>query len=335
MSGFEFKDPNASKEPEGSFFSRVGKGAIRDLITTVLRWRHADYRLIIGSSVLTILVAFRIAAFFIDVDQLESYLDSETGSGFRGGGAAKYVTKYCRAVPGLLLGNDRNGYSLAVTVVEAVEAFFEPAMLSCAIAIIFGTLLGAIAGYFRGGLIESVIKLGLTVVAAYPRLILVIVAMGFFVAYMHDPGGAIRLRLTMMSTMLGIAYVPVLALAIYQKVGQFQREQFIEAARAHGLSDKRILLYHILLANCAPVIARHFFYLFGYFILVETSLSYLGPQYGVPGSMPSWGNLLAGCSKGDLFSPAVLVPALAAITSILGLTFLGDAIGERFEKGRT
>jgi peptide/nickel transport system permease protein len=234
-----------------------------------------------------------------------------------------------------LLGNDRNGFSLAVTIVEAVEAFFEPAMLSCLIAIVAGTFLGAIAGYFRGGLVESLTKLGLTVVAAYPRLILVIVAMGFFVAYMHDPGGAIRLRLTMMSTMLGVAYVPVLALAIYQKVGQFQREEFIEAARAHGLSDKRILLYHILWANCAPVIARHFFYLFGYFILVETSLSYLGPSYGVPASMPSWGNLLSGCSKGDLFSPAVLAPATAAIVAILGLTFLGDAIGERFEKGRT
>ena len=334
MSGFEFKDPNASQEPQGSFFSRIGKGAIRDLVQTVLRWRHADYRLLIGSSVLLVLVVFRIAAMFIDVDQLESYLDDDSTKGFRGGGA-KHVTKYCRAVPGLLLGNDRNGYSLAVTIVEAVEAFFEPAMLSCAIAILAGTLLGAVAGYFRGGFVESVIKLGLTVVAAYPRLILVIVAMGFFVAYMHDPGGAIRLRLTMMSTMLGVAYVPVLALAIYQKVGQFQREQFIEAARAHGLSDTRILLYHILLANCAPVILRHFFYLFGYFILVETSLSYLGPQYGVPGSMPSWGNLLAGCSKGDLFSPAVLAPATAAIVSILGLTFLGDAIGERFEKGRT
>ena len=68
------------------------------------------------------------------------------------------------------------------------------------------------------------------------------------------------------NTTLGIAMllgrfgyvVPVLAMAIYQKVGSFQREQFVEAARAHGLSHGRILGFHILWANCTPVLARHY-----------------------------------------------------------------------------
>ena len=313
--------------------SRLAKGAVRDIVETILRWRHADIRLIFGSIVVVLLVGARIAAAFIDVDQLQTYLEVERTSGFSVG--AGFQTTNCRAVDGLLLGNDRNGYALSATLLEATQAFFFPALMSCAIALFFGTLLGAVAGYFRGGMLESGTKLLLTVIAAYPRLILVIVAVGFFVAYLHDPGRAVGMRLLLMAAMLGIAYVPVLALAIYQKVGAFQREQFVEAARAHGLSDTRILGYHILWANCMPVLARHFFYLFGYFILVETSLSYLGPEYGVPGSIPSWGNLLAGCSKGELMSAAVIGPSVAIVTSILGLTFLGDAIGERFERGRT
>jgi peptide/nickel transport system permease protein len=325
-----------ARNPTGgraSVASRVGDGLLADLVETVLRWRHTDYRLLIGTAIVLLLVAFRVGAFFLDVDRLETHLDSASGSGFMSG--ASFRTTNCRPVSGLLLGNDRNGYSLALTLVESTQAFFAPAMLSCAIALTLGTLLGAAAGYFRGGLLENVTKLVLTVIAAYPRMILVIVAVGFFVAFLHDPGRAVGMRLTLMATMLGVAYVPVLALAIYQKVGAFQREQFIEAARAHGLSDVRILGYHILWANCAPVVARHFFYLFGYFILVETSLSYLGPEYGVPSSIPSWGNLLAGCSKGKLLSAAVLAPASAIVLSILGLTFLGDAIGQRFERGRT
>jgi len=326
------RDPGEESE-DATLAGKIAQGALKDIITTILRWRHADIRLIFGTIVLLLLVGFRIAAIFIDVDTLETHLDVGRSSGFSTGGG--FQTTNCRPVEGLLLGNDRNGYSLTATLVEATQAFFLPALLSCGIALFFGTLLGAIAGYFRGGLLESSTKLLLTVIASYPRLILVIVAVGFFVAYLHDPGRAVGMRLFLMAMMLGVAYVPVLALAIYQKVGAFQREQFIEAARAHGLSDVRILGYHILWANCMPVLARHFFYLFGYFILVETSLSYLGPEYGVPGSIPSWGNLLAGCSKGELFSAAVMAPSVAIVGSILGLTFLGDAIGERFERGRT
>lgn len=311
----------------------LGTAARADIFQTLVRWRHADPRLAFGGLVALVLVVFRIWAAFLDVDRMQTFLDADRSSRFAS--RAAFSTTNCRAVEGLWLGNDRNGYSLALTLVEAVQAFFFPALLSCAIALVFGTVLGAVAGYFRGTWLESTIRLVLTVIASYPRLILVIVAVGFFVSTLHDPGRAVGLRLTLMAVMLGVAYIPVLATAIDQRVGQFQREQFVEAARAHGLSDLRILGFHVLWGNCRPLLARHFFHLFGYFILVETSLSYLGPEYGVPGSIPSWGNLLAGCSKGALVSPAVLAPVAAIVTSILGLTMLGDAISERFERGHT
>ncbi len=311
---------------------RLGKGAVKDLVKTILRWRDADVRLLFGGLVVFGLLAMRIAAIGLDVDKMEVYEPRVRASGFVSSVAT--VSPNCADAPGYLLGTDRNARPLAQTLVEGTESFFEPALLCCALAILLGTLLGAVAGYFRGGALESSIKLVLTVVASYPRLILVIIAVGIFTAALYDPGGNLKLRLIMIATFLGIAYVPVLALAIHQKVGAFQREQFVEAARAHGLSHLRILGYHILWANCVPVIARHFFYLFGYFILVETSLSFLGGNYGVPASVPSWGNLLTGCDKGSLLSPQFVAPAGCIIISILGLSLLGDAIGERFERGR-
>lgn len=318
------------------------------VVETLQRWKEADYRLIIGLAVVAVIVAFRLAAIPIDVRVECDALGPDAGwlaaatcmeiyeptgaSGRFGGGGAAAGQAYCSSAPGYLLGTDRLARPLALTLVEASEAFFAPALLCCAIALLLGTLLGAIAGYFRGGLLESGIRFFLTIVASYPRLIIVIVAIGIFTAGLHDPGRATKLRLAMISTILGLAYVPVLALAIYQKVGSFQREEFVEAARAHGLSHRRILGYHILWANCTPVLARHFFYLFGYFVLVETSLSWLG--YGVAPPMPSWGNLLRGCDLGPLLSAQFIAPVGCILITILGLQLLGDAIGDRFERGR-
>jgi peptide/nickel transport system permease protein len=311
---------------------RLGRGFRRDLFDTVFRWKEADYRLWIGGIVVLGLLTMRLIAIGIDVDRMEVYEPREATSGFSSRAVSR--SPNCADAPGYLLGTDRNGRSLALSLVEATQTFFDPAMLCCAIAIFLGTLLGALAGYFRGGALEATTKLFLTVLSSYPRLILVIVAVGIFTAALYDPGGNLGLRLAMIATFLGVAYVPVLALAVYQKVGAFQREQFVEAARAHGLSHRRILGYHILWANCVPVIARHFFYLFGYFILVETSLSFLGGNYGVPASVPSWGNLVTGCDKGSLLAAQFVAPAFCIIVSILGLSFLGDAIGEHFERGR-
>tara|TARA_Y100001968_G_scaffold319203_1_gene350409 strand:- start:2304 stop:3212 length:909 start_codon:yes stop_codon:yes gene_type:complete len=301
-------------------------------VRTVLRWRDVDYRLLFGGAIVVLLFVFRLAAIGLEVDSIEVYQPRSGTSGFVK--SVSNVSPACRDAPGYLLGTDRNGRSLAKMLVEATESFFDPAVLCCLIALVLGTLLGAVAGYFRGGVLEQSIKLVLTVVASYPRLVLVIVAVGIFTASLYDPGGSLGLRLAMIATFLGLSYVPVLAMAIYQKVGSFQREQFVEAARAHGLSHGRILGFHILWANCTPVLARHFFYLFGYFILVETSLSFLGGNYGVPASVPSWGNLLAGCRSGSLMAPQFIAPACCVVASILGLSLLGDAIGDRFERGR-
>ena len=331
-------------EPSLSVAERAGSDAVQ----TLQRWKEADYRLVIGGIVVLLLVVFRLMAIPIDVridceglgveaGWLEaatcmSIYDPAGSVGRFGGAGLRKEQAFCASAPGYLLGTDRLARPLALTLVEATEAFFAPALLCCAIALFLGTLLGAVAGYFRGGIIELVIRFFLTVVASYPRLIIVIVAIGIFTAGLHDPGRATSLRLAMISTILGLAYVPVLALAIYQKVGAFQREQFVEAARAHGLSHGRILGYHILWANCTPVIARHFFYLFGYFVLVETSLSWLG--YGVAPPMPSWGNLLRGCDLGPLMSPQFIAPVTCILVTILGLQLLGDAIGSHFERGR-
>jgi hypothetical protein len=124
-------------------------------------------------------------------------------------------------------------------------------------------------------------------------------------------------------------------------VAHFRRERFIAAARAHGLTDAAILGRHILWANCRELLLRQACAVFGAFLLVETSLSYLG-DYGVPQPRPSWGNILADMRSavvrsGGLAGDAgwgeavrgggllgVLVPSLAIVVTIAGALAMAE-----------
>ena len=191
--------------PEKTPTSSPSEGEVAE---TLQRWKEADYRLVVGVLVVLVLVVFRLMAIPIDVRTDCSALEPDAGwleastcmtiydpsgsVGRYGGGGSRQEQAFCAAAPGYLLGTDRLARPLALTLIEASEAFFEPALLCCAIALLLGTLLGAIAGYFRGGILEPTIRFVLTIIASYPRLIIVIVAIGIFTAGLHDPGHGAR-----------------------------------------------------------------------------------------------------------------------------------------------
>ena len=141
---------------------------VGDFVRTVLRWREVDYRLLFGGFVVLCLLAMRLAAIGLDVTDINTdgkvFEPRAAFSGFSVSGAN--VSPNCRAAPGYLLGTEHNGRSLSKALADATESFFGPAVLCCAIALFLGTLLGAVAGYFRGGVLEACIKLVLTVVAS-------------------------------------------------------------------------------------------------------------------------------------------------------------------------
>ena len=88
---------------------------VGDFVSTVLRWRDVDYRLLFGGAIVLALLLFRLAAFGIDVDSMEIYQPREATSGWVK--SVENVSPNCRDAPGYLLGTDRNGRSLAKTLV--------------------------------------------------------------------------------------------------------------------------------------------------------------------------------------------------------------------------
>ena len=263
---------------------------------------------VIGFGVAGLLVALRVAALFVDVDPALPTDQPMLGPG-----------------DGHLLGTDQQGRDLADRLIVSVEAFFFPGLFACLVTVVLGVPAGSLTGFWPRSKAAAAARGLLTIVGAWPRLVLVVVVVAIFTASVSDPAAFGGVRLYLLAGLVGLSFVPQLAHALAEKVLHFQREQFVEAARAHGIPDARILGYHILWANCRDLVLRQACTLFGAFILVETSLSYLG-HYGVPEPRPSWGNILAGVKSSVTHTRRLLIPESWAPGDVV--TAVGRAVDE-------
>jgi len=222
---------------------------------------------------------------------------------------------------GHLLGTDHLGRDVAWRLLTASEAFVGPAIAASALATAISVPAGALAGW-AGGATARVLRYGSAVIAAVPRFVLVLLICA---AYGDHP--------LILAAAAGLAYAPTMSEAIYHRTRALARAEFIVAGRSHGLSDARLLLYHLLWVNGRPVVWRHLAHLFAYVLLLETTLSYLG-GFGVEEPQPSWGNMLA-FSFADTANPwAWLAPALCLWGTLFGLTLLSHPTPARTRRSR-
>jgi ABC-type dipeptide/oligopeptide/nickel transport system permease subunit len=218
------------------------------------------------------------------------------------------------------LGLDRNGRDLGARLVGATTAFAGPGLLAALAGVLLGVAAGAVAGYFTGWL-SRLLNVILSAVDAIPRLaLLLLIALAF--------GG----RMTAVALGLACSFTPTIASEVAARVRAFRSEDFIDAARAHGLGTARILLYHVLWLNSRNLLMKWAAFLFGATILAETSLSYLGTiegsvGIGVAEPAPSWGNMLAR-AKDTLLDPTwpALLPIAATVLSIFGFLLLAEGL---------
>lgn len=215
------------------------------------------------------------------------------------------------------LGTDHLGRDVAWRLLVGSRAFVGPGLLACLVASVLGVLAGAVAGYF-GGWLAAALRFGSTVTASLPRFILVLLVISIY-------GNSIWL----IGATAGLAYAPTVAEAVYGRIDSLRGEDFVLAARAHGLGRGRILFYHLLWVNCRDMVGRHALSLFGYLLLLETTLSYIG-GFGVMEPEPSWGNMLAFEFGHHTDNPwGLWAPALAIWITILACNLLGEALAEK------
>jgi peptide/nickel transport system permease protein len=223
---------------------------------------------------------------------------------------------------GHILGTDFMGRDMLSRLIVGIQAYFLPGLLAISIALLFGTLLGVLAGYYEGRS-DTVITYFTNLVDSFPRLVLILLVIAAF-----------KPDIYVIMIVVGMTNIPVVASLIKGKIQFLKQKNFIEADMALGLPTKTIIMKHILWHNCRSLLIIQATLGMGEAILMETSLSYLG--FGVQEPTPSWGNMVqSGANyfmKGQ-FWPST-APALAILFTILGFHLLGDGLNNILEGRR-
>jgi peptide/nickel transport system permease protein len=210
-----------------------------------------------------------------------------------------------------LLGTDNLGRDMLSRVVYGARLSLWIGLSVVVLNAIFGVLLGVIAGYFRR--LDGPLMRLADALMAFPSVLL---AIGIAAALGPSAMTAI--------VALAVVFIPRTARIVRASVLVVRELDYVQAARAAGATDARILRHHVL-PNCmAPVIVQLSF-VFAYGVLSESVLSFLG--LGAPPTVPSWGILI---SEGRTYireAPwLTLIPGLAIASTVLGLNLLGDGM---------
>jgi peptide/nickel transport system permease protein len=200
--------------------------------------------------------------------------------------------------------------------------------LSTLLALVFGVLLGMVAGYF-GGWIDSVISRLMDVMLAFPVLLFAI-SLGDVVS-----GGSIfglsgnGLRFGLLVFVIGFFSWPYIGRIIRGQVIGIKEREYIEASRSLGATSSRILFREILPNLVAPILVYSTL-LIPANILFEAALSFLG--VGVKEPTPSWGAMINTAIPYDLQDPEYfIVPGLAIFITVLAFNLFGDRLRDALD----
>src|SRR5438552_7008573 len=224
-----------------------------------------------------------------------------------------------RARPGgtYLLGADEFGRDILSRVIFGTRVALLVGLLSVAIALVGGLLLGSIAG-MAGGWIDASIMRALEVLLAFPYLLL---AIGIVAAL--GPG---VLNTTIA---VGIWGTPTFARVVRATVLSLRETEYVGAARALGASTPALLARHVL-PNATPTVVVYATLFMANAILVEAALSFLG--LGAQPPTPSWGLMISTGRDVLLVAPHVAtVPGLAIVTAVLGFNLVGDGLRDALD----
>jgi peptide/nickel transport system permease protein len=212
-----------------------------------------------------------------------------------------------------LLGTDNLGRDVLSRIIHGARISIYVGLGGSALTTLAATFIGLVSGFF-GGKTDMTIQRFVDAWMCFPPLVLYLSVMSLL-----GPGlGQVILVLGLVRGIRQSRVVRGAVMGIKENV-------YVEAARAIGASNPKILIRHILPNILAPVITI-FAVSSGYMILSEATLSFLG--FGIPPPTPTWGGMISGQGRAYLYeAPWMAIwPGVALASVVYGLNVLGDAV---------
>lgn len=259
----------------------------------------------LGLAILVVMVALAVCA-----DWIADYDTNVTGMNM----AERLQTPSAKH----WFGTDSYGRDVFARIIHGSRLSLSLSIFAMLAAVAIGSIIGAIAGYY-GGRVDDVLMRLMDILLAIPPMLM---SISIVAALGHS---MVNLMIA-----LSLAYIPVFARVIRSSILTVKGQEFIEAAKACGTSNARIILRHIIPNAIGPIIVQATLAM-GSTILIISSLSFMG--MGIQPPQPEWGTMLYEGRDLIRTSPyLVIFPGIAIALAVLSLNLLGDGLRDALDR---